>query len=398
MIAIANSEGSLLKLISGDEIHYGFHQIFGFISESRSQERSRAKKLNLGKRISNSESRWDYRFKVLKGESTVEIQAQDNCTAKKVSNNEWLLDTPSGSLKIFGTPTQAQVIMLDEQATKDKFSRYILLFLLLLFGVFGPILGRLTLQDIAQEPEIAPTIVKIQVEKQKIVHVPMADQLKLPEQVKQTDQSKRPLPQNLGFLKLLGNPKMTKAVGGIPVELKDVSPGAGPGGKEGSGGELLVGLGQGLTRTTVGNSGVKGLGGVGTKGAGGGQGGYGNSMVGSGEGRALSRMALSDEIMLEGGLDRAVIQATIAKYISQIRACYEDGLKKVPGLSGTVTMAFEIGGVGNLNFSKVSKTTLENSEVEQCISTKMMGWKFPKPLGGVNVKVAYPFLLRPVSS
>jgi hypothetical protein len=183
-------------------------------------------------------------------------------------------------------------------------------------------------------------------------------------------------------------------VGGVPTDLKDVSPGAGPGGKEGSGGELLVGLGQGLKRTTVGNTGVAGLGGVGTHGAGGGAGGYGSSSIGSGEGRALSSNALSGELVLEGGLDRSVVQATIAKYLSQVRACYETGLKTNPGLGGQVTMNFEINGQGDLNFAKVQKSSLDSSEVEQCISQRMMTWKFPKPRGGVAVKVSYPFVLR----
>jgi hypothetical protein len=143
---------------------------------------------------------------------------------------------------------------------------------------------------------------------------------------------------------------------------------------------------------------VAGLGGIGTKGRGGGGGGYGNSMVGSGEGRALSAMPVSQDIVLEGGLDRAVIQATIAKYISQVRACYEDGLRNNPGISGQVTMAFEIAATGTLNYARVGKSTLGNAPVESCISARMMGWQFPKPLGGVSVKVNYPFLLRPVSS
>jgi hypothetical protein len=197
-------------------------------------------------------------------------------------------------------------------------------------------------------------------------------------------------------------------LGGAPTALNEASPGAGPGGKQGSGGELLVGLGEGVKHTTVGNTGVAGLGGVGTKGAGGGAGGYGNSWVGSGgtgnglngigNGRSLSVQPLSQEIVLEGGLDSAVIQATIAKYLSQVRACYEEGLRGNPGLTGQVTMQFEIGARGTLNYTKVSRSSLGNNLVEQCISGKMMTWQFPQPLGGMNVKVSYPFLLRPVNS
>ena len=194
----------------------------------------------------------------------------------------------------------------------------------------------------------------------------------------------------------------------MPSRIENVSPGAGPGGPGGSGGEMLVGLGQGVKRTTVGNTGTAGLGGLSTKqgGPGGGAGGYGNTMIGSGTGAgvgrgngtgAISALALSNDMILEGGLDRAVIQATIAKYLHEVRACYEQGLRTNPGLSGQITMGFEISGEGRLNFAKVQKSTLGNAQVEQCVAGRMLGWQFPKPVGGVNQKVSYPFLLRPVN-
>ena len=89
---------------------------------------------------------------------------------------------------------------------------------------------------------------------------------------------------------------------------------------------------------------------------------------------------------------------TIAKYLNQVRRCYEAELKNKPDLQGLVEMSFEINGTGKLNFSKVSKTTLLSPPVESCISSKMMDWQFPKPKGGVNVSVKYPFMLRPVGN
>ena len=108
-------------------------------------------------------------------------------------------------------------------------------------------------------------------------------------------------------------------------------------------------------------------------------------------------MTAAEEIYLEGGLERAVIQATIAKYLNEIRACYETGLRKVPGLNGTVSMFFEITGSGSVGTSRVSKSSLGNNDVEQCMSTRLKTWQFPQPRGGVTVRVTYPFLLRPVS-
>ena len=206
---------------------------------------------------------------------------------------------------------------------------------------------------------------------------------------------KRAVPQELGFLGLVGKKDLSKAVGGAQLDLK-ASAGAGKGGSEGSGGEVLSGLGKGVRATTVGNSGVEGLGGVGTKGKGGGLGGYGDVAIASGEGRGVSGIAVSQGVGVDGGLDRHVIQATIAKYLSQVRACYEDRLRVKPGLEGTLNMDFQIGPSGRLNFSKVKSSSVGDEQVGSCVAQKMMGWEFPKPRGGVNVNVNYPFALRPV--
>src|SRR5690606_25468591 len=111
------------------------------------------------------------------------------------------------------------------------------------------------------------------------------------------EKAHRAVQRNLGFLGMVGSKDMKKVVGGVPQKLEKATAGAGAGGDAGSGGELLTGLGKGLKKTTVGNTGVQGLGGVGTKGAGGGAGGYGNTMVASGSGKGISAIAVSSSDM-----------------------------------------------------------------------------------------------------
>lgn len=211
--------------------------------------------------------------------------------------------------------------------------------------------------------------------------------------------SKRAVNRNLGFLGMVGSAKLKDAVGGVPQKLEKATAGAGPGGDAGSGGEVLTNLGKGLKKTTVGNTGVAGLGGkLVTKGtSGGGKGGYGNTLVASGSGKGISAIAVSSsDMILEGGISRYAINATIAKYLNQVRRCYETQLKTKPALQGLVEMAFEINSTGMLNFARVNRTSLKDKPTEQCISSKMMTWQFPKPKGGVKVPVKYPFMLRPV--
>lgn len=59
-------------------------------------------------------------------------------------------------------------------------------------------------------------------------------------------------------------------------------------------------------------------------------------------------------------------------------------------------MNFEVNGQGGVNYSRVLRSSLGDRDVESCISMRMLTWKFPTPKGGVNVKVSYPFMLRPM--
>lgn len=402
MIALCGADGHLIRALPEGTGTFGFHSALGWVSEGSSKGRLRSRTLHGLK----SKADWICRFQLKRDQTKgqVSIQSLENCTVSDRGAKSWALSTPLGDFVLnSGTEAVFDPFRLSSSETRseeeNKRDRSFWLSLLgiglitALFVTFFPLHQPLE----EEEPLVEPVTVKLAPRPRQMVRIPkILPNLKVAPQ--KADATRRAIQQNLGFLGLLGNKNLKKAIGGAPTQLKDASPGAGAGGKEGSGGELLVGIGRGVKRTTVGNTGSAGLGGIGTKGRGGGQGGYGNASVGSGEGSRLSAMGLSDDIVLEGGLDRAVIQATIAKYLNQVRACYERGLRQKPGIAGQVTMAFAIGATGKLQYSKVSKSSLGYQPVEGCISDRMMTWQFPKPLGGVVVKVKYPFLLRPVGT
>jgi hypothetical protein len=406
MIAIASETGSLIRLLSAQgSFDLGFHPSFGFITKESLVERNLRRKKQ-GLHVKPEAFSCQLRL-IRDANGAIRAQAMEGCQVEEARDGRWQLSTTFGKFWIGEAEVPASQPILGAKDERDTAILYSLLAASLILVLF--LLP--TSPKVEDVPIILeePVTVKV-IEPQRSVKVPESQSLARMESkaANNLKSGGAAVAQNLGFLSLLGKKDLKKAMGGMPTEIKDASAGAGSGGLKGSGGELLVGLGQGVKRTTVGNSGVSGLGGIGTGGKGGGAGGYGNSLVGSGgtgtglngigEGKRLSAMALSQDIVLEGGLDRAVIQATIAKYISQVRACYEEGLRSSPGLSGQVTMGFEIGPKGNLNYSKVAKSSLGHGGVESCIAERMMTWKFPEPLGGVNVKVVYPFLLRPVRS
>lgn len=385
---IASTDGQFIKALppfNGSRV-YGLHKMFGLISTTESEKRVQAVKRKNAMMTKND---WICRFNVEYKDNNPILTPVEGCEVKRelsgwsvvAGNRSWQMSTQA---PLFATTKTKE--------TEPESKLHRTLYLLALF-LFISILSFLVFwtPDVVEEVEEVIEPVTVMVKQHKTVSV--AQKQVNPETKIQP--TKRAVPQELGFLGLVGKKDLSKAVGGQQIKL-NASAGAGAGGNAGSGGEMLAGLGKGVRATTVGNTGVQGLGGVGTKGKGGGHGGYGDVDIASGEGRGVSSISISQGVGVDGGLDRHVIQATIAKYLSQVRACYEDRLRVNPGLAGTLAMDFEIGGSGRLNYSKVKSSSVGDPQVGSCVATKMMGWEFPKPRGGVNVKVAYPFNLRPV--
>jgi hypothetical protein len=397
MIAIESQDGDLVKIVNNVmDSEFGFHRVFGFISKENAEKRMTARKRN-GYDFTNSD--WHCSFKLNSKDGNVSLSNLTGCEAVK-KGGAWSLDTPLGNFNL-NTQTNATAhdFLVDHEDTNGWLDNTIALFFLLAF-ILIPILYFLQATEVEEEIEkekiIEPITVKIikQVKTVKIANVVKPNIKAKP--LTKAEKSNRAVKRNLSFLGMLGSKDMKKVVGGVPTKLKNATAGAGAGGDAGSGGEVLTGLGKGLKKTTVGNTGVQGLGGVGTKGAGGGKGGYGNTNVASGEGRGISAISVSsNQMVLQGGISRYAINATIAKYLAQVRRCYEKQLQITPNIQGLVEMSFQINSSGRLNYAKVKRSTLKNKPTESCISKKMMAWDFPKPKGGVTQAVNYPFMLRP---
>ena len=64
-------------------------------------------------------------------------------------------------------------------------------------------------------------------------------------------------------------------------------------------------------------------------------------------------------------------------------------------LSGRVAVQFVIGTTGKVSNSVVASDTTKDKQVSRCIAKAVKRWKFPKPRGGGQVIVTYPFNLSP---
>lgn len=199
---------------------------------------------------------------------------------------------------------------------------------------------------------------------------------------------------NMGALGVLGGAsKNMSGSGGLNMKAAKNNAGSGYGGAAAKGGHSRALVGKGLVASGSGNTGsVQGYGGYGTKGQGGGQPGYGNrKIVGSSSG---SLYALSDEALIEGGLDMDQINAVVQRNKGQLRQCYERALQQNSGLSGSVNIKFVIAASGSVSTARVGHTSLGQRAIESCMVSKLRGWRFPKPVGNVSVRVDYPFVFK----
>ncbi|MCM2282078.1 MAG: AgmX/PglI C-terminal domain-containing protein [Bdellovibrionaceae bacterium] len=205
----------------------------------------------------------------------------------------------------------------------------------------------------------------------------------------------------MGALAVLGGRSKAPVTGGSlnlkDVQFKNGSGGGGTGragrgglGGAGRGGFAQAVAGRGLIAGSRGSGGV-GLpsGGYGTRGKAGGQNGYGRAALTGGSDGYFQ--PLEQDAAVEGGLDRDQINEVIQKNLGQILYCYEQGLQQKPSLSGRIGVRFQINAAGRVSTAGVAHTSLRSSQVEGCILSKLKAFKFPEPVGGVHVKVLYPF-------
>ncbi|MCL4195743.1 MAG: TonB family protein, partial [Thermoguttaceae bacterium] len=98
-----------------------------------------------------------------------------------------------------------------------------------------------------------------------------------------------------------------------------------------------------------------------------------------------------------GSLDASSVSAQIRKYTGGIRACYERQLKIDPSLSGSVRVAFNIGGDGSVQGCSVTSSSIASSEVGSCVCSRIERWRFEPSADGGGSSVNYSFVFTPAS-
>lgn len=156
------------------------------------------------------------------------------------------------------------------------------------------------------------------------------------------------------------------------------------------------GIGTKLQRAGKGGKGSALAGGsdVNTSGRAGGDGGYGVAGLG-GKGTSTIVNVEGSGGEFSSSIDKDAIRRLIRRNRNAIRGCYERALVQNSALSGKVTLSWKIAEGGRMIEPKVKSSSLNNSEVEQCLIRRLMGLTFPSPAANEIAEVeSYPFVFE----
>ncbi|HSQ64374.1 MAG TPA: AgmX/PglI C-terminal domain-containing protein [Polyangiaceae bacterium] len=123
--------------------------------------------------------------------------------------------------------------------------------------------------------------------------------------------------------------------------------------------------------------------------------GHGHGKLGGDHRVKSPKLTWDPKITTSGRLDAQVIQRIVRQNSGRFVACYQDGLRQNPSLTGRVAVQFMIGRDGTVTMAAdTGGSDLPDQGVRQCVVKSFYGVSFPEP-GGGTVRVVYPFTFTP---
>ncbi len=98
--------------------------------------------------------------------------------------------------------------------------------------------------------------------------------------------------------------------------------------------------------------------------------------------------------IVDDGLTKDEVGEVIHRHLSEVRYCYESAMIRSPDIEGKLITNFTINGQGMVKSTEVKSSTLPDPRLDDCILRRLATWPFPKPRGGVDVAVSYPFIFK----
>ncbi len=103
------------------------------------------------------------------------------------------------------------------------------------------------------------------------------------------------------------------------------------------------------------------------------------------------------KISIRGGMSREAVLKVVNAHLDEVRDCYERELLHNPGLAGKILIEWLIKKNGRVKYAKIKFTNISHSsDIHECIRSQIVDWKFPKPTGGQEVVVTFPFMFENV--
>ena len=90
----------------------------------------------------------------------------------------------------------------------------------------------------------------------------------------------------------------------------------------------------------------------------------------------------------------AQLLAVVRKYAPGIQYCYDNELKKAPGLGGKLLVSITVAANGRVTEAAIVQDSVGSAGLKSCALAQIEAWKFPKVEEGV-VTFQAPFVFTP---
>jgi TonB family protein len=90
----------------------------------------------------------------------------------------------------------------------------------------------------------------------------------------------------------------------------------------------------------------------------------------------------------------AQLLAVVRKYAPGIQFCYDNELKKTPGLGGKLLVSITVTSSGRVTDAAIVQDSVRSAALAQCALAQIEAWKFPEVEEGV-VTFQAPFVFTP---
>lgn len=98
--------------------------------------------------------------------------------------------------------------------------------------------------------------------------------------------------------------------------------------------------------------------------------------------------------VFDEGLTKEEVDNVVKAHIQEVQQCHRVASEGTGGVEGKVSVDFVINAAGVATGAKIGASSVSNSVLGECLVSRVKSWRFPKPVGGVNVKISYPFFFR----